>query len=451
VTTFAPRTADEVTDAIRWALAAGEPFEVVSSGSKRALGRPMSAAHRLDVSALSGVVSYEPAELVLTALPGTPLDTIEAVLAEHAQCLAFEPPNLAPLLGAGLLPSAIDAVAAAGPGGVPARNHVSHGTLGGAIATGLSGPRRPKAGAARDHVLGIAAASGRAERFVGGGKVVKNVTGYDIPKLMTGSHGTLAVLTEITLKVVPAPEDVRTLLVHGLSAHDAVRGMTGVLQSAVDVSGACHFPASLVAASHDRASGDTVRGDPASLRVAATPSGESATAFRLEGFRPSVEFRLSHLREQLARVGSLSVLDRDASFAFWRGVRDVEPFVNAARVDASPRIVWRLSVPPAEGAAVLERIERAIPNVQAFLDWGGGLIWLQLPETDTQDAHARSVRAAIGDTGGHAMLVRAPESVRATTEVFHPQPPGLAALSKRVKAQFDPSRVLNPGRMYADV
>jgi glycolate oxidase FAD binding subunit len=267
---------------------------------------------------------------------------------------------------------------------------------------------------------------------------------------MTGSHGTLAVLTEITLKVLPAPEDVRTLLVHGLSAHDAVRVMTGVLQSATDVSGACHFPASLV---------------PASLQVGASPD---ATAFRLEGFHPSVEFRLSRLREQLGRAGSLTVLDRDISLEFWRGVRDVEPFVDvAAGVDATARIVWRLSVPPAQGAAVLQRVERSIPGVQAFLDWGGGLIWLQFPGSSsqasspdssgrgigvgTQEAHAHAIRAAIGDTGGHAMLIRAPESVRATTAVFHPQPAGLAALSKRVKAQFDPSRVLNPGRMYAEV
>ncbi|HEV7716638.1 MAG TPA: FAD-binding protein, partial [Steroidobacteraceae bacterium] len=174
MTTLAPRTADEVSDAIRWSLAAGEPLEVVSAGTRRVLGRPVEAPHVLDLSALSGIVTYEPDELVLTALPGTPMDTLEAALAEHSQCFAFEPPTLGVLLAGR---------------GVTAAARIVNGTLGGVVATGLSGPRRLKAGAVRDHVLGIGAVSGRAERFVGGGKVVKNVTGYDIPKLMTGSHG----------------------------------------------------------------------------------------------------------------------------------------------------------------------------------------------------------------------------------------------------------------------
>jgi len=431
VTTFAPRTADEVTEAIRWAVSAGEGFDVVAGGSKHSLGRPVDAPHRLDVSALSGVVSHEPAELILTAQPGTSREEIQALLAGHAQCLAFEPPDLTALL------RTVDPAA----GGTTE----TRGTLGGIVATGFSGPRRLKAGAVRDHVLGIAGVSGRAEFFVGGGKVVKNVTGYDIPKLMTGSHGTLAVLTEITLKVVPAPEDVRTLIVHGLSARDAVIAMTSILQTAIDVSAACHVPAGL-----------------------ATPTAsetDSATAFRLEGFRPSVEFRLTRLRESVERTGTLAVLDREASVAFWRDVRDVRPFA-----DGDDGIVWRLSVPPAQGAVVLERIERSIPAAQAFLDWGGGLIWVRLSgargaktvgaggtksETSGSAAEdpARSqlVRAALGETGGHATLMRAPVDVRAAVEVFQPQAAGLAALSKRVKAQFDPARVLNPGRMYAGV
>ena len=431
MTTFSPRSASEVTDALRWALAAGEAFDVVCNGSKRALGRPSQAPHLLDVSAISGIVNYEPAELILTARPGTPRGVIEEALAEKGQCLAFEPPDFSPLLAAS-----------------------SAGTLGGIIAAGLSGPRRVKAGAARDHVLGIAAVSGRGEAFVGGGKVVKNVTGYDMPKLMTGSYGTLVVLTEVTVKVLPAAEDVRTLLVHGLGAKEAVRSMTGVLQSAVDASGACYLPAELV---------------PAGI----SSGGGSVTAFRVEGFRPSVEFRLTRLRAQLEGAGSLTVLDRETSVEFWHGVRDVMPFagtggsevgrqsdaasggatgvsLSAARDDAA-RIVWRLSVPPAEGANVVERIERAVPGAQAFLDWGGGLIWVQLPDGVSADAHVRVVREAIGPTGGHATLIRAPDSVRAMVDVFQPQPAALAALSKRVKAQFDPSRVLNPGRMYAEV
>ena len=428
-----------------WALAAREALEIVGSGSKRSLGRPMNAAHLLDVSALCGIVSYEPEELILTALAGTPMALIEAALTEHSQYLACEPPDLSLLLGQPRLAESNEMRVG--------------GTLGGVVATGLSGPRRFKAGGVRDHVLGMAAVSGRGEAFVGGGKVVKNVTGYDIPKLMTGSHGTLVALTEITMKVLPAPEYETTLIVHGLGVAEAVRAMTAVQQTSLDVSGASYLPAGIV--------------------VPGKPSDVSVTAFRLEGFEPSVEFRRRALREQLAGASSVSgTLSRpaiegfrisfdevseqvgEAGAVFWRAVRDVQPFV-----DFSGDTVWRLSVPPTASVSVVERIERVFPHARWFLDWGGGLIWLAVSATDSLQAaqalggsstfgerhQAARVRAALGDTGGHATLIRAPEGVRAEVEVFHPQSAVVAALSKRVKAQFDPASVLNPGRMYAGV
>lgn len=397
MTTFAPRTADEVTDALRWALAAGEAFEVVAAGTKRALGRPVEAPHRLDTSALSGIVSYEPSELVLTVRAGTPMQEIEAALAERSQCLAFEPPDYSALLGASR----------------------SAGTIGGVVAAGISGPRRMKAGAVRDHVLGMTAVSGRGEAFVAGGKVVKNVTGYDLPKLMTGSYGTLAVLTEITLKVLPASEDARTLIVHGLDTRSAVSVMIEVLQLPLEVSGACHFlPESGV---------------------------EARTAFRLEGFTPSVAFRLDELTRRLGQRGSVRTLERDESVEFWRRVRDLQALAPThGAVSSGERMVWRVSVPPAASADVLERIERSVPDARAFLDWGGALIWVHAASAETA-----VIRAALGNTGGHVTLMRAPAEVRSNTEVFQPQAEALAALSRRVKAQFDPQRVLNPGRMYA--
>jgi glycolate oxidase FAD binding subunit len=390
--TLKPRDATDVVSAVQWALASKSPIRIAGHGTKQSFGHAVSVSHTLDLSGLAGVVTYEPGELVLTARAGTPLEEIESLLAANRQHLAFEPPQL-------------------GSGG---------GTLGGVVATGLSGPRRFKAGAVRDHVLGIAGVSGRGESFIGGGKVVKNVTGYDIPKLMTGSHGTLAVLTEITLKVLPAPEDTRTLVLLGPRARDAVRAMTEALQSSAEVSGACHVPAG--------------------LPVPHKPTAEAATLLRLEGVPPSVESRMTHLRQLLQRAGSHVVLDRDASLTLWTAVRDLHAFA-----DTAPRIVWRLSVPPAAGAAVLERIEQAIPGVKAILDWGGGLIWLLLP--DAEDAHGATLRGLLTETGGHATLLRAEERVRAFTPVFHPQPDALAALSKRVKKQFDPEDVLNRGRM----
>jgi glycolate oxidase FAD binding subunit len=436
VTILVPRTANEVTDAVRWAASAGQALCVVAGGTRRGLGRPVDAPHVLDVSGLRGVLTYEPEELVLTALPGTPLDEIEALLASKGQCLAFEPPHLEALLAA-------ERRAYGEPGADDAERHTGgavRSTLGGAVATGLSGPRRPKAGAVRDHVLGIGAASGRGEFFMAGGKVVKNVTGYDIPKLITGSYGTLAVLTEVTIKVLPAPEDTRTLLVSGMTTADAVRAMSTVLQSTVDVSAACHLPAGIAAPNH---SGEC---------VVAT---ESTTAFRLEGVTPSVTFRLARLRELLTANGSHAVLDREASVTFWNAVRDVAPFSSNAGDVAGT--VWRISVPPARGAEVLARIEAELPSSRAYLDWGGALIWLQLSartgmstDLSSEVAAAEKIRAALSNEG-HATLICAPEEVRRAVNVFHPQPPALAALSARVKAQFDPTRILNPGRMYAAV
>ncbi len=413
---------------------AGEALEVLGTGTRRALGRPVEAPHVLDVSGLRGVLEYEPEELILTALPGTPLSEIESLLASRGQCLAFEPPYLP-----------------------------DPGTLGGAVSTGLSGPRRPKAGAVRDHVLGVTAVSGRGELFKAGGKVVKNVTGYDLPKLITGSYGTLAVITELTIKVLPAQKDTRTLIVSGQTAEEAVRTMTDVLQSTADVSGACYLPEG----------------------VAALPDGgASATAFRFEGVGPSVEFRLARLREQLASVGSLTVLDVETSLHFWRAIRDVAPFAG----DPAGAL-WRISVPPSRGAEVLAKIEAGVPGSRAFLDWGGGLLWLQIADTSkavgpnngapsggAPSAESRSaaaphanpppadtssaalgrageqlIRSVLARLGGHATLIRAPDDVRRVVDVFHPQAAALAALSRRVKLQFDPKRVLNPGRMYADV
>ena len=393
MTTLVPRNAGDVTDVLRWAAAEGEALEVLGNGSRRDLGRPVDSVHVLDVSALNGVVSHEPEELILTALPATPLAEIEALLASRGQCLAFEPPHLSE----------------------------SPGTLGGAVATALSGPRRPRAGSVRDHVLGITAVSGRGELFTGGGKVVKNVTGYDIPKLLTGSYGTLAVFTEITVKVLPAPEDTRTLLIGGQSPVEAVRAMTAVLQSTADASGACHLPPGI------GAPGKSLN--------------DATTGIRLEGVTPSVEFRLARLRDALGTQGSLAVLDHDASVAFWKAVRDVAPFAG----DVS-NTLWRISVPPAQGAEVLARIERLLPGAKSYLDWGGGLIW-----TSTAAAGAQKIRTALADHGGHATLIRASADVRRALDVFHPQAPALAALSNRVKSQFDPKQVLNPGRMYAGV
>ncbi len=382
-----PRDAKELRQAVEWALNDGVTLDVRGQGSKLALGKPMRCDQVLDLSGLSGVVDYAPEELVVTLRAGTPLSEVEALLAQRNQMLAFEPPDLGPLLG----------------------REAGQGTLVGAVMGNLAGSRRVSAGAARDHLLGFSGVNGRGEAFKSGGKVMKNVTGYDLSKLLAGSWGTLAVLDEVSVKVLPAPDQTRTLLLLGLADDAAVKAMCAALGSPHDVSGAAHV--------------------------------DGRTALRIEGVAPSVEARLKGLRELLATSGAkLEELGTLESRAFWREVRDVAP-LNVAR-DA---IVWKISCPPTEGPAIVSRIKAQRSTAEAFYDWSGGLIWLALPAS--ADADHVIVRGALGPTGGHATLVRAADPVRASVPVFQPQPPALAALAGRVKESFDPKCLLNPGRM----
>jgi glycolate oxidase FAD binding subunit len=392
-------TAAETASIIAWAGQTGRRIDVSGGGSKATIGRHARMDVLLDMSFVSGVLDYAPAELVLTARAGTPLAEIEAALAEAGQMLAFEPPDYAPMLGVAHRPP----------------------TLGGMIAANASGSRRLTAGAARDHFLGFEAASGRGELFKAGGKVVKNVTGYDLSKLVAGSWGTLCVLTEVTLKVMPRPETAVTLVLSGLSNADAARVMSQALGSPADVSSAAHLPAEVAAK--------------APLGRA---SQAAATLLRLEGFGPSVTARLAMLAD---KFGAQTVLDADETAALWAFVRDVRAFVG------DDRPVWRISVAPTAGPTVLAAIQ-AETDCEGFYDWAGGLVWAAVPRS--ADGGATIVRKASAAQGGHATLIRASSPVRAAVAVFEPEPPALAALTARVKASFDPLNVLNPGRMFAE-
>ncbi len=406
-TTFKPESADQVVEAVAWAAAEAQPLEVVGRGSKRALGRPVQAANGIEVSGLTGITLYEPEELVLSARAGTAMAEIEAALEDGNQQLAFEPADLGPLLGA----------------------EAGRGSIGGMLACNLSGPRRIKAGAARDHFLGVSAVSGRGELFKSGGRVVKNVTGYDLCKLLAGSYGTLAVLTDVTVKVMPVAEKTRTVLLFGLDDEGALAAMTRTLGSAHEVSAAAHMPAPIAAGS-------------AVSYVAG--AGAAVTAIRVEGPEPSVAYRCAALRKDLADLAESEELHSMNSRALWRELRDVAPFV------AEPeRPVWRISVPPRAGARLAVAVARDL-DAEYFFDWGGGLIWLA-PAAPGEDAGAARLRAALGANGGHGTLVRAAAELRAAVPVFQPQDPAKAALTERVKDGFDPNRVLNPGRMYAGV
>ena len=404
--TLRVRDAKDVEQVVRAAIANEQPLEIIGHGSKRGIGQVMATNAVLDLSALNAVTSYEPNELIITVQAGAPLSDVTALIDSKNQQFAFEPMNTAPLLGAPPL-----------------------GTIGGMIAAGLAGPRRIRAGGARDHLLGAHAVSGFGDSFKTGGRVVKNVTGYDLCKLLAGSWGTLAVMTEVTLKVMPRPESERTLLLRGLDDIAANKAMTAALGSPFDVSGAAHLPKSAFRARTDGP------GDAAS-------QGEALTVLRLEGITASAARRAASLRELLAPFGTATLVEDDASASLWGSIRDALPFAANGALGAWP--VWRIVCPPASGGALGRQLARETGG-DVLYDWGGGLIWLAVPPRP--DAQAATVRLRAEAVGGHATLLRATEEVRRNVEVFHPQPSGIAALSERVRLSFDPGNVLNRGRL----
>jgi glycolate oxidase FAD binding subunit len=409
VDTLKVRDAKDVEQAVRAALASEQPLEIIGHGSKRLIGQPMATNALLDLSALNAVTSYEPNELIVTVQAGAPLADVKSLIDSKNQQFAFEPVNTSLLLGTPNI-----------------------GTIGGMIGAGLAGPRRIQAGGARDHLLGAHAVSGFGDSFKAGGRVVKNVTGYDLCKLLAGSWGTLAVMTEVTLKVMPKPESERTLVLRGLDDVTANRAMTAALGSPFDVSGAAHVPNSV-------------------FRVAVGGLGdlgsprEAVTLLRLEGITASAVHRAAALTKILAPFGSAEILEDDVSGAIWSSVRDVEPFAANGALGAWP--VWRIVCPPASGGALGQGLARDTGGDMIY-DWGGGLIWAALPPAS--DAHAALLRQRVDALGGHAVLVRASEQVRRNVDVFHPQQGGLAALGERVRHSFDPKNILNRGRLIRD-
>ena len=406
--TLKVRDVKDVEEVVRAAIASEQPLEIIGHGGKRGIGHAMATNAVLDVSALNAVTAYEPSELIITLQAGAPLADVLALIDAKNQQFAFEPINTAPLLG------------------TPAT-----GTIGGMIAAGLAGPRRIRAGGARDHLLGAHAVSGFGDSFKTGGKVVKNVTGYDLCKLLAGSWGTLSVMTEVTLKVMPKPEAERTLLLRGLDDAAANKAMTAALGSPFDVSAAAHLPKSAFRA------GTEGLGD-----IAGQGEGEALTVLRLEGITASAAHRAGSLRALLAPFGTATLIEDVASAALWSAIRDVLPFAASGALGAWP--VWRIVCPPASGAALGTQLAHETGG-EVIYDWGGGLIWAALPPKP--DAHAPAVRARANAVGGHATLIRATEDVRREVDVFHPQAPGIAALSERVRASFDPKIILNRGRL----
>ncbi len=379
-----PLNEEDVRDAVADAIRAGVTLDIRGGSSKAAIGAPCPEARPLDLYGLSGVIDYDPAELVLTVRPGTPLAEVERLVSERGQMLAFDPFDHGAILS--------EAAGAA--------------TIGGVVAAGVSGSLRLSGGGARDHLLGLRAVSGRGEIFVAGAKVVKNVTGYDLPKLAAGSWGRLFAMTELTLKVLPRPPVAVTRAVEGLDPATAVRVMAAAMGSQSEVGAAAHLPAGMGGA-------------------------KSLTALRLLGFGPSVAARAAMVERLLGEHGAVAALDGEADKDWWTQLRTLEPL---GREDT----LWRVNVPPSGGPSVVAALEPL--GARWLFDWAGGLVWIAF------NGDASAVRDAAAKAGGHATLVRAPAAIRAAVPALHPQAPGVAALEARVRRAFDPAGVFETGR-----
>jgi len=400
-----PGSERELQRFIADAAHARRPLEIIGAGTKRTMGRPVNQALTISTTSLSGIKVYEPTELVMSARAGTTLARIEQALAEKGQILAFEPIDLGPVLGS--------------PAG--------SGTIGAVFATNLSGSRRVMAGGARDHLLGIEAVTGTGQAFRGGGRVMKNVTGYDMCRAVSGSWGTLAVMSTVTFKVLPRPERTATLVALGLDDASGIEALCAALGTPFEVSGAIHLQAPLAA-----------RLRHAGLRT----TQKSITAVRIETFSSSLRYRLDRLKQALAVYGDIHELNDESSQAFWAELQQLSV------LQGSTAPLWRISTAPKSGPAVVAAITRYM-DCKAFYDWSGGLVWAEV--LDTADAGAADIRRVIASHGGHATLVRAAPAVRAAVDVFQPVEQGLVEITRGIKAVFDPHDVLNRGRLLANL
>lgn len=379
----------ELIEVVQDAHASRTPLQIVGGASKQGIGYPDRSTKTISTAGFDRIIDYDPAELVITIGAGTRLSTIQKLLASQQQMLAFEPFDFADLSGATRGAS----------------------TIGGVVAAGFAGSRRLSAGNVRDHILGFTAVSGRGEQFKAGGRVVKNVTGYDLSKLMCGSWGQLAVLTELTLKVLPRPRIALTLSICDLNDEIAIAAMTRAARSQCEIAAATHFSAGFV---DDR----------------------SQTLFRLEGFEPSVEARASTLVSLLRDVVGDAVVERVVSeWTAWSAIRN-----GLSDSDISADVVWRICVPSTASASVCSHLCKL--DARYCLDWAGGLIWARTAD----EVRAAEIRRLAEQAGGHATLARAPLAYRRRVGALHPEDPAVAALAQRVRAAFDPAGILDPQR-----
>jgi len=398
-----PNNENDLQEAIKYCYKKDLPIEIIGLGTKNEIGKKFQSAKTLDMSNLSGIVDYKPEELYITVKAGTPIKVIVDELKKNNQHLAFEPTNFSEIF----------------------KKNSNEGTIGGTLSCNFSGSRRFKVGSGRDHILGFKGYNGKGEKIKSGGTVVKNVTGYDLSKLVTGSFGTLLVLSEITLKVLPLQTDVKTIIISGLALEHSLGVMGSAIGSSNDPSGAVFYPQNLRS--------NFVFND-------LTHHG-SITAIRVEGTKISTEQRINNLIKDLSLLDkNITVLDSVQSEIFWEDTRALKVFSK------NQKNILRAVVPPSEANNLINRLKAFHPNY--FIDWGGSLIWLELDYLSNQKIE--QIRKRVLDTSGYLTVIKSPENIKSALEIFTIDPIKFR-ISQNLKKSFDPKRIFNPGKMYTGI
>ena len=401
--TFEPKDENEIQQIIKYCFKKNLPIEIVGSQTKQEIGKKIQCAKTLRMSQFSGIIDYKPEELYIKAKAGTPIKTIQEELKKKNQHLAFEPINFSKIFN----------------------TQPNEGTFGGTLSSNFSGSSRFKVGSARDHILGFKGFNGKGEKIKSGGTVVKNVTGYDLSKLITGSFGTLVTLSEITLKVLPLDIETKTIIVSGLPLEHGLAIMGSAISSSNDPSGAIYYPSNL--------RNNFVFND-------LTHKG-SITAIRIEGTQISVKQRVANLIDNLSlKDKKLTILDSTQSEIFWEDTRSLKVFSKGQEN------ILRAVVPPSETLNLINRLKNFHPNY--FIDWGGSLIWLELDYLSSQKID--QLRQRILAANGYITLIKSGENIKSSSEIFTIDPIKFK-ISQNIKKRFDPKRILNPGKMYTGI
>ncbi len=398
-----PSNEDDLQQIIKHCYKKDLPIQIVGTGTKNEIGKKLQCAKILDMSNISGIIEYKPEELYITVKAGTPIKLVQDELRKNNQHLAFEPTNFSEIFNKSL----------------------SEGTIGGTLSCNFSGSRRFKVGSARDHILGFKGYNGKGEKIKSGGTVVKNVTGYDLSKLVTGSFGTLLALSEITLKVLPIQADIKTIIISGLALENSLGIMDSAISSSNDPSGAVFYPANL--------RNNFVFND-------LTHPG-SITAIRIEGTKTSTEQIVNNLFENLVlKEKKTTILDITQSEIFWEETRAIKVFAK------NEKNILRAVVPPSETVNLINRLKTF--HSSYFIDWGGSLIWLELDYLSHQKIE--QIRKRVVEANGYLTVIKSPENIKSSSEIFTIDPIKFK-ISQNLKKSFDPKRIFNPGKMYTGI